>query len=334
MISFRQLLSSKAGCLSLSLVVIGFCVNFFAVYSNKLPPSWFYTFPDVAQRNYYFGLYLTKTWTHLSVFVIGLIGGHLCRSAIQLHSIRRLKEQQERQQANKRPSPSPSNSTCQSQLASSTAIIAMEFGSQQTDDTTSDAQSSMRKARKQTALLRGSLKVAALVCMLAIIFATYSWSTQEAPSPLVAALYNVSSRLGWCLCLTGLMMYLCLPSTVGERHSLTTRLFSHPICTIIGRLSFLAYLLSPYIHAFVLAVEEQSLFPSLLIMFHVIVGNIVIIYVSAFMFAIVIEQPMRRLVSRFLLGNRFRKQKINISTYYVSTPRPIPAIAMPSKSDS
>lgn len=266
-----QLLKSKTGLVGLVMICLGLLINFLMVYSNQLPPSWFYTFPDIEQKNYYFGKYLVKTWTHLTAFFIGLFAGHLCRSTLQLSNVRQLKEE----------SSSPRTHSNGQQQQSNFAPKG--------------------NGRSGGALVRGSIQLAAFVCMMAIIFSTYSWSTQEAPSPLVAAFYDALSRLVWSMALVTIMVQLCLPDIRTNRYSQFARLLSHPICIVLGRLSFLAYLISPYVHTFILAVEEQSLFPSLFLIFHVIVGNIVITYAIAFILAIVIEQPIRQLVSRFVI---------------------------------
>lgn len=309
-----RLLRSKVGLLSLLLIIAGMFINFFVVYTNNLPPSWFYTFPDVAQKNYYFGHYLAKTWTHLSAFILGLLAGHICRSAIQLRNIKLLKSFQV--QASRQHSPNLSSaSTSQSHLTttsnshgSTSTIMAMELsGDQQMDHQSASG----KRASKRCSIAKISFQLAALICMSTIIFSTFTWSTQETPSALVAALYDASSRIIWSLALVGLMIQLCLPNLETNKYSSLARLLSHPICILMGRLSFLAYLLSPYIHTFVLAVEEQSMFPSLFLIFHVIVGNIVITYAVAFILAIVIEQPTRRLISRFALISTIRSHKLS-----------------------
>lgn len=79
--SLMILLNSSAGFVSVLLISSGWLINFLIVYLNELPPAWFYTFPDSQQRAYYFGYYFYKTWTHLSTFVLGILAGHLCKSA-------------------------------------------------------------------------------------------------------------------------------------------------------------------------------------------------------------------------------------------------------------
>lgn len=317
-----HLLKSKMGLIGLLLIVAGVLTNFSLVYLNQLPPAWFYTFPDVDQKNYYFGKYLAKTWTHLTVFVIGLLGGHICRSTIQLNQIRRLKannirsaliighhqQQQQLQQiaATMTPqqgSPAPSgsklgggSSESSSALTHGSTSTIMAMGLQPDERSLGSLRNELNRSEKSASLIQGTLTMAALVCMSAIVFSTFSWSTNEPPSALIAALYDCLSRLFWSIALVGLMIQLCLPDIQTNTYTCLAKVLSHPICIVLGRLSFLAYLISPYVNTFVLAVEEQSLFPSLYLIFHVIVGNIVITYLIAFILAIVIEQPIRRLV--------------------------------------
>lgn len=301
---------SKAGLLSISFVVFGLGINFYNTYINQLPPTWFYTFPDVDQKNYYFGQYLTRTWTHLSIFLVGLLGGHLCRSTLQLRSIRLLKvHSQQRNNCNQpppQPSPTTSGSTIKTDSTfsgSTSTIVVNESECQQIDDKQSTSQITCHKSiiKGQKHLKKVSVLLPSLACMLAIVFSTYTWSTSDIPSTLVAAIYNPASHLVWSLALVAIMIQLCLPdSDNNNEYSTLAGLLSHSAFTFLGRLSFLVYLVSPYVQNFVLAVEEQSLFPSLFIMFHVIVSNIVIIYILAFILAIVIEQPSR-LICRFFI---------------------------------
>lgn len=337
---FNRLICSQTGALCSLFIALGTFINFFAVYTNQLPPSWFYTFPDNAQKNYYFGQYLTKTWTHLSAFMIGLVSGHICRSAIQLRHLSLNKiDQIGQQNFPRQASPASSSSTNQSQFGASrqshgstSAIVAMELSSQTTDDgTSSDSRSIGRSIRRRTQVIKVLLQLLALTIMLITIFSTFSWSTKEGPSTLVAALYDATSRLVWSLSLVCIMIQLCSPDFDSNKYSSVANFLAHPVLTLMGRLSFLAYLISPYVHTFALAVEEQSLFPSLYLVFHFIVGNIVITYVLAFILSIVIEQPIRRIISQFVFGKRICKQKFNISTYCVDSNGSIPTISLPNK---
>lgn len=338
-IYFRRLIRSQTGVSCLLFIASGALINFTTVYLNQFPPSWFYTFPDITQKNYYFGQYLTKTWTHLSAFMIGLISGHICRSAIQLRHLSPNKiDQTVQRNFPQQASPAPSSSTNQSQFGASrqshgstSAIMAMELSSQATDDGASDNRSISRNSRILKKLIKILFQLLAVVVMLIIIFSTFEWSTKEGPSTLVAALYDSISRLVWSLALVCIMIQLCSPDFDSNKYSASANILTHPISTLLGRLSFLAYLISPYVHTFVLAVEEQSLFPSLFLVFHVIVGNIVITYIIAFILSIVIEQPIRQIISQFVFGKRICKQKFNISTYCADTNGSIPTISLPRK---
>lgn len=339
-----KLFKSKVGLINLSLILFGIIINFSSVFSHQLPPSWFYTFPDMAQKNYYFSEYLIKTWTHLSVFMIGLFAGHLCRATLKINSTCN-KNTQKSQQQHQESFPSSSSTHLPSFTGSTSTIMAMELptndnsnsshqqeqsnqnmgkhdnnnlawsssSSSSTSPTTSDRQS--QQTERHEIVMRSNVtttkpiataccgkicyQLAAMICMSAIIFSTYSWSTKQLPSPLVSGLYDSLSRLFWSIALVNFMIQLCLDT---DRQTLLAKILTHPLCTLLGRLSFLAYLISPYINTFILAVQEQALFPSLFIIFHIIVGNIVIIYLVAFILAILIEQPIRRLISKFVLS--------------------------------
>lgn len=295
-ICLRRFLKSKAGLLSLTIIIIGFLVNFTSVYTNQLPPSWFYTFPDIAQKNYYFSTYLTKTWTHLSVFFIGLLGGYLCKTIIQLKNIKTI-----RSNFNHHPQPSPSSTSHlnSSHDGSTSTIMAIEQSTSSdnsNDGASGDASHDNLKKQLTSHLKRYVLsnQLASMVCMFAIIFSTYNWSTKQLPPPLIAALYDSLSRVLWSIALAGIMMKLCLNSATSG--NIVIKFFNHPVLTFLGRLSFLAYLISPYVNTFILAVEEQSLFPSLIIIFHIIVGNVVIIYLISFLISLTVELPLRQLI--------------------------------------
>lgn len=339
MTSFARLLKSKLGCLLVLTVCLAALVNFLTVYQYQLPPSWFYTFPDAAQKNYYFTTHLTKTWTHLSAFLIGLLAGHLCRSSLKLRYLTLLKNPG---QSLSKLSPAPSNSTSQSRLTSlhshgsSSTIMAMELDNNRPDDCSSETRSSSSVSRNKQAsgsrLARKLVAILALSTLAIIVFSTYEWSTQALPSTSHAALYDALSRLLWSLALVTLMIQLCTPGSDTNSFSSLAALLSHPFFLLIGRLSFIAYLLSPYVHTFVLAVEEQSLFPSLFIMFHVIVGNIVITYLLAFLVAIVIEQPARRFIGLLINGpSKLPQPTIVIDHYYEAGCSKQPTVPLPER---
>lgn len=257
---------SRAGLLGSVLLLLAAGANFALVYSNQLPPAWFHTFPDAQQKSLYFSKYLTKPWTHLTTFLVGLYAGHLCRATLE--------------------------------LAARDACCSPK----RTEDKPSPRAEGVagRLAAEQSCCGRALLRLAAAASLLAVIFSTFAWSTGELPSPLVSALYDSLGRLIWSLALAGLMIKLCLPDRQSGRFTSLSRLFSHPTSQALGRLSFLAYLLSPYVHTLILALQEQSLFPSLYLIFHVILGNIVITYLAAMLLALLIEQPLRLAAGQLL----------------------------------
>lgn len=192
---------------------------------------------------------------------------------------------------------------------------------EQSSSGSSSENSSNACINSKRSLIRSSLSIknyhqlTALICMGAIIFSTFNWSTKENPTPLIAGLYDSLSRVFWSISLTSLIIQLCLSSTDlmdNNGSSLIVRVLSHQIFTTLGRLSFLAYLISPYVNTFILAVEEQSLFPSLFIMFHVIIGNILIIYILSIILAIMIEQPMRRFTKQLMNIRKLGRENVQL----------------------
>lgn len=298
-----HLARSKGGLVSLVLLVTGIFINFLVVLTDHLPPAWFSTFPEVDDKNFYFSHYLTKTWTHLTAFVVGLLGGHLTRSMEKLRDLDRINIS-ERLSQQQHPSPTfsasssaPSSSLPKSTVSSTASMMILNLNSQ----TRTSARAVVSCNKWITISISASIPLAAAAAMCAIIFSTFSWSTQDLPSNLVAALYDSGSRLIWSIALITFMMQI---SSSHSSPSLASRLLAHPSSVVIGRLSFLAYLISPYIHTFVLAVQEQPLFPSLFMIFHLIVGNIVLTYLAALILAIVIEQPIKRLVSSLIFDTK------------------------------
>jgi len=315
-----QLLKSQAGLLGMLIVLIGTSINFFNVYTNNLPPSWFNTFPDVDDRNHYFGAHLAKTWTHLSTFVLGLFMGHLCRSTILLRNSITSHEQQQQQRSRDRSIDSDNdclnkiNQQHENSCGLSKRQIANELTPSASIPSITDSCPSSNRGLFITVPQRSSetcssssscngndpqkigwslFTVSASVCLLSIIFSTYTWSTQQLPSPMVSALFDSSTRLLWSLALVGIMVQLCLPRPHNNQLTKFAQLLSCKPSVVMGRLSLLAYLWTPYVHSFILAAQEQALFPSLYLIFHVIVGNILITYLVAFIASIFTEQPIR-----------------------------------------
>ena len=76
--SLRDKSRSLSWLLLAAIAGIGFVCNFVQVYTNKLPPTWYWTLPDPGQRFDYFYIHLQKPWTHLSVYAIGVGCGLFC----------------------------------------------------------------------------------------------------------------------------------------------------------------------------------------------------------------------------------------------------------------
>lgn len=346
--ALNRVLFTRAGLIASSLACAGFASNFALVYAHKLPASWFYTFPDQAQKSLYFGLYLSKTWTHLGAFVVAMLGGLVCRAALdetkrqQQQQQHQLKASHNEQQQQDSPAMSSSRTTPSTPRLnasnSASTIMAADMASQHTSDSgvgeppvhvmtrkatdvvvadNDDAEAGRatdtgeQGANAQPGWARAACYLAAAACMAAVIFSTYTWSTGEpAPSRLVAAAYDAGARFVWSISLVTIACLLCTehsaaaPKTLSNksRPSALCNFLAHPINVQLGKLSVLVYLLSPYVNTIVLAVEEQALFPSLYMIFHVILGNIVITYTLAYLIANVIEQPLRRLLGEFVLG--------------------------------
>lgn len=303
-ISLSQLARSKTGIISLLAVVLGVTWNFLVVLTYELPPAWFSTFPELNDRNLYYSQYLTKFSTHLSAFLVGIMGGYLARSISRLSDLDEDRFQARQASQNQRPSPSlssssktPSQLTSNSTLSSSASIIASNrMNSSDSGSSSRSINVSQDFTCKPRIYNSIYMTIAPLVAMFAIIFSTFSWSTSQLPSNIISALYDSGSRLVWSLALVTFMLRLVLNS-----NCLASRLLGHPSSVIIGRLSFLAYLVSPYIHNFMLAVQEQPLFPSLFIIFHIIVGNMLLTYLMALLIAVIIEQPVKRLFGHLII---------------------------------
>lgn len=322
--TYIQLLYFKSigpliGC---QLVVFGFIMNFLVVYTNRLPPAWFSTFPEQRDKDFYFSLYLTKPWAHLSTFMIGLLAGCLARclaieNGKKLMKIRRQEQQQKQLNpfiTNTQSSPSPScssasgkfrqlraqsNSTINGSHNGSTMILTMSANSnnQIPDEPTSRSRNCAHQCKRfKWSLLSGWLMtLSPIIIMLAIIYSTFSWSTRELPGNFVSALYDSVSRILWSSCLSFMLTRWTLTSQSLSTPDKQTALES--VWLFLGRLSLISFLISPLINNFLLAVQEQAIFSSIFIIFHLIVGNTLIIYTISFLVAILIEQPITRFVA-------------------------------------
>lgn len=337
--SYIRLLFIKSigALIGIQLIVFGFIMNFLIVYTNNLPPAWFSTFAELKDKNFYYSFYLIKPWAHLSTFMIGLLAGSLARCLIneknkKLAKMNRYYQQQVQLNpfntltttttngsltAQSSPSPScssssekfnkfrahQSNSTLiDASQNGSTTILTMSNGANEQNATSSPCTTNIDAIRNEGLLISWLYTIMPIVIMLTIVYSTFSWSTQELPNNFVSALYDSMSRILWSSCLSFMLIRWTTKSHKQLSNQSSTAFES--TCLFLGRLSLVAYLISPLINNFLLAVQEQAIFSSLFIIFHLIVGNTLIIYSLSFLIAILIEQPLTRFVA-CAFGTRF-----------------------------
>lgn len=157
------------------------------------------------------------------------------------------------------------------------------------------------------------MSLASLVTMVALVFGTHKWSlsgVSHLEQPFASALYAALAPLAWSLAWALLLFRLTVPefSSTTEKTEL-----ADPPCWLssgganlvrLGRLSFLAYLLNPYVNQFFLAVQEQTVFSSILMLGHQYIGNLVYTFALAAIVSLLVELPFRRLTKKLALGSR------------------------------
>lgn len=158
------------------------------------------------------------------------------------------------------------------------------------------------------------MTTSSLVLMGALIYGTHSWSlsgTAHVDAPLASALYAALAPLGWSLAWCLLLYRLTSPSGSATDKSESSKgglvgllTFGGPILVRVGRLGFLAFLINPYINNLVFAVQEQTIFSSILMLAHTFIGNVFITFILAFIVSIIVELPVRRLIKKIALGSR------------------------------
>lgn len=149
--------------------------------------------------------------------------------------------------------------------------------------------------------------ITSLLIMSALIYSTHSWSisgVSHLESPIASALYGSLAPLLWSISWSLILFHLTVPNDKNQRSGLTQLLTSDVNLVRIGRLSFLAYLINPYVNSFVLAVQEQAIFSSILMLGHTLIGNIVITFAISFLVSALVELPCRRLIKKLVLGSR------------------------------
>lgn len=186
--------------------------------------------------------------------------------------------------------------------------------------------SATNKSSNKLAIILESIgSIAIITIMTAILFSTYDWSVRDLPGPLVSALYDVSSRLLWSLSLIWILYKVSVPKELASwpaagqdesansnssdnndssssnsslRFSLLARILGRPGMVSLGKLSFLIYILHPFVHTTVLAIQEQPIYSSWFMLFHVMLGNFALTTILASLVSVFVEMPFRNLFVR------------------------------------
>lgn len=153
--------------------------------------------------------------------------------------------------------------------------------------------------------------------MAIIIYATHSWSLSgrsHLEAPIMSALYGSLAPLFWSISWSLILFHLTVPNEKNQKSTLTYLLTSDVNLVRLGRLSFLAYLINPYINSFILAVQEQAIFSSILMLGHFFLANVILTFALAFVVSALVELPCRRLFKKLLLGSRRQCTNLDIIT--------------------
>lgn len=312
------------GILLLASIIVGLSASFYNVYSNQLPPSWFYTMADPDSKALYFGAHMMRLWTHLAVFAMGILAGVECRRASR--NIQRgyrgvnLAVGQASQKAacgglrpqNKSQSSSSSSLPVMASQASSNSPpneYNTVTGSSISINIMSAADSSNRSSRfdvDRASKGTGSCVnlvldvlgcMAAVAIMIAIIFSTHDWSLNDLPEPLVAGAFDATSRFLWSLATIWILYLISVPDK-DKKFSVLSRALGHPVMVSLGKLSFLIYIIHPIVHTAVLAIQEQPIYSSWLMLFHILIGNMTITVILASLVSLFVEMPCRNIFRR------------------------------------
>lgn len=136
-----------------------------------------------------------------------------------------------------------------------------------------------------------------ITTMTTIIFSTHGWSVNDLPEPLVAGLFDAGSRFLWSLALIWILYMVSVPNRDRE-FSLLARALGSPGMVCLGKLSFLIYIIHPFVHTAVLAIQEQPIYSSWLMLFHILIGNITITVILSSLMSLFVEMPCRNLFRR------------------------------------
>lgn len=254
----------------LALAALGCVINFQNTYANQLPAAWFLTYPDKHDRALYWSVHLTKTWTHLTTFAVGLFAGYLCR--------------------------------CKS----------------------IDTFSGRPYGRKCCANL---IWFVSACTMLVLIFCTHKWSlsgVSHLEAPIASATYAALAPLAWSTAWALILFHLTVPNEKQQRPSVALALTNHASLVRLGRLSFLAYLLAPYVNMLVLAMQEVAIFSSPVMLAHTFVGNLVFTFALAALFSALVELPCRRLIKKLALGSKRKCTNLGVIARQLQVDQALP----------
>lgn len=317
-------LSTGPGAILIGCIVIGFAGSFYNVFSNNLPPSWLYTMADPDSKAIYFEEHFMKIWTHLAVFALGIIAGIICRIAsknacsnfrggnLNLMSYNiNLKNNNAQLSTSSSSLPAVtqdgdslfSKSRNNNDLNNSSVSIDIQTNSSSHENINGSESGIVNTENSSSSTSSRSLLVELLSLFLAftimaiIIFSTHDWSVNDLPKPLVAGLFDACSRLLWSLAFIWMLYIICVPGKNGE-FSILSRALGHPIMVSLGKLSFLIYIIHPFVHTTVLAIQEQPIYSSWLMLIHILIGNITITVILASLMSLFVEMPCRNLFRR------------------------------------
>lgn len=158
--------------------------------------------------------------------------------------------------------------------------------------------------------------------MGALVFCTHAWSlsgVSHLEAPLLSATYASLAPLLWAIGMSMILFQLTVPNDKNQRSCLTQLLTSDVNLVRLGRLSFLAYLINPYVNTLIYAVQEQAIFSSIIMLGHTFIGNLVVTYALAFVVSALVELPCRRLFKKLLIGSRRQSTNLDIITRQLNT---------------
>lgn len=159
-----------------------------------------------------------------------------------------------------------------------------------------------------------------LILMALLIFGTHDWSLSgrsHLDAPVLSALYGALAPLIWSISWSLILFQMTVPcakSSDISSSNMLARLLNEVCLVRLGRLAFLAYLINPYVNNFVLAVQEQAIFSSILMLAHTFIGNLVITFALALLVSVLVELPCRRLIKKLALGSRRHCSNLSIIT--------------------